>query len=81
MATSAVCQTEKAKNIFVLRTKNFFIYHTLFDLQVTEKRPDESVSIIFAISEHGIRLIVHTPHDLEHPLKIQDFFPSVFIIL
>uniref|UniRef100_A0A1I7T3H3 PAX-interacting protein 1 n=1 Tax=Caenorhabditis tropicalis TaxID=1561998 RepID=A0A1I7T3H3_9PELO len=43
--------------------------------EVIEKRPDESVSIIFAISEHGIRLIVHTPHDLEHPLKIQDFFP------
>ncbi|ULT80880.1 hypothetical protein L3Y34_011038 [Caenorhabditis briggsae] len=43
--------------------------------EVTEKRPDESVSTIFAISEHGIRLIIHTPHDLEHPLKIQDFFP------
>ncbi|CAI2356602.1 unnamed protein product [Caenorhabditis sp. 36 PRJEB53466] len=43
--------------------------------EVIEKRPDESVSIIFAISEHGIRLIVHTPHDLENPLKIQDFFP------
>ncbi|CAL2049495.1 unnamed protein product [Caenorhabditis brenneri] len=43
--------------------------------EVIEKRPDESVSIIFAISEHGIRLLVHTPHDLEHPLKIQDYFP------
>eukprot|EP00081_Caenorhabditis_elegans_P009581 NP_001294790.1 Heavy chain, Unconventional Myosin [Caenorhabditis elegans] len=43
--------------------------------EVVEKRPDESVSTIFAISEHGIRLIVHTPHDLENPLKIQDFFP------
>uniref|UniRef100_A0A8R1HLW9 Uncharacterized protein n=1 Tax=Caenorhabditis japonica TaxID=281687 RepID=A0A8R1HLW9_CAEJA len=43
--------------------------------EVVEKRSEESVSVIFAICEFGIRLIIHTPHDLEHPLKIQDFFP------
>ncbi|CAI5456126.1 unnamed protein product [Caenorhabditis angaria] len=48
--------------------------------EVVEKRPDESIGILLAISEHGIRLVIHTPHDIEHPLKVQDFFPFETIV-
>ncbi|KAE9414672.1 hypothetical protein Angca_006777 [Angiostrongylus cantonensis] len=40
--------------------------------EAVEERIDESVSVLLSISEHGVRLILHTPLDKENPLKVQD---------
>ncbi|KHJ96970.1 myTH4 domain protein, partial [Oesophagostomum dentatum] len=42
--------------------------------EVVEERLDESVSVLLAIGEHGVRLLLHTPLDKENPLKLQDHF-------
>ncbi|CAD6189023.1 unnamed protein product [Caenorhabditis auriculariae] len=43
--------------------------------EVIEMRTKELVNVLFSISEHGVRILLHTPHDLENPLKVQDHFP------
>ncbi|VDM52695.1 unnamed protein product [Angiostrongylus costaricensis] len=42
--------------------------------EAVEERIDESVSVLLSISEHGVRLILHTSLDKENPLKVQDHF-------
>ncbi|CAB3401132.1 unnamed protein product [Caenorhabditis bovis] len=48
--------------------------------EVIELRPDESVGLLLSISEHGIRLLLHTPHNIENPLTIHDHFPFETIV-
>lgn len=45
--------------------------------QVVEERATENVSILLAVGETGIRLLLENPGNTQSPLIIQDHFESV----